>query len=108
MVVGQRHERDSGPPDAAGRTGEAASLAEYLSYLGMAATAPRQNPDVSGLQGTTIRAYNGAESEFPLTVEALKLGFGVEVEPVNDPAVRVDFVIITGVQTPQLTPPPVP
>src|SRR6185503_4999462 len=71
--------------NGSGRTGEAASLAEYLSYLGMAATAPRQNPDVSGLQGTTVRAYNGAESEFPLTVEALKLVFGVDVEPATDP-----------------------
>jgi LCP family protein required for cell wall assembly len=94
--------------NGSGRTGEAASLAEYLSYLGMAATAPRQNPDVSGLQGTTVRAYNGAETEFPLTVAALQLVFGVEVEPVTDPATRIDFVIITGAQTPQLTPPPVP
>jgi LCP family protein required for cell wall assembly len=94
--------------NGSGRTGEAASLAEYLSYLGMAATAPRQQPDVNGLQGTTVRAYNGAEEQFPLTVEALRLVFGIEVEPVTDPDVRVDFVIITGAQTPQLTPPPVP
>jgi polyisoprenyl-teichoic acid--peptidoglycan teichoic acid transferase len=94
--------------NGSGRTGEAARLSEFLSFLGMAATAPRQQPDVSGLQGTTVRAYNGAETEFPLTVEALRLVFGVEVEPVTDPAVRVDFVVITGVQTPQLTPPPVP
>ena len=53
-------------------------------------------PDTSGLNQTTIRAYNGAETQFPLTVAALKLVFGVEVEPVTDPAVRVDFVIITG------------
>ena len=83
--------------NGSGRTGEAASLAEYLSYLGLAATAPRQNPDVSGLQGTTVRAYNGAETQFPLTVAALQLVFGVEVEPVTDPDTRVDFVIITGV-----------
>jgi hypothetical protein len=94
--------------NGSGRTGEAARLSEFLSYLGMAATAPRQQPDVSGLQGTTVRAYNGAEAEFPLTVEALRLVFGVEVEPVTDPDVRVDFVVITGVETPQLTPPPVP
>ena len=94
--------------NGSGRTGEATRLAEYLSYLGMAATAPRQNPDVSGLQRTTVRAYNGAETEFPLTVEALQLVFGVEVEPVTDAAVRVDFVVITGATTPQLTPPPVP
>ena len=94
--------------NGSGRTGEAARLSEYLSYLGLAATAPVQRPDTSGLAATTVRAYNGAEAQFPLTVEALKAVFGVDVEPVTDPAIRVDFVIITGVQTPQLTPPPVP
>ena len=94
--------------NGSGRTGEATRLAEYLSYLGMAATAPRQQPDTTGLPGTTVRAYNGAEGEFPLTVEALKLVFGVEVEPVTDPSIRADFTVITGAQTPQLTPPPVP
>ena len=77
-------------------------------YVGMAATAPRQQPDVSGLRGTTVRAYNGAEEQFPLTVQALRRVFGVEVEPVSDPGTHIDFVIITGVDTPQLTPPPVP
>jgi LCP family protein required for cell wall assembly len=94
--------------NGSGRTGEAARLSEYLSYLGLAATAPNQRPDTSGLPGTTVRAYNGAETEFPLTVEELRLVFDVEVEPVADPAIRVDFVIITGVETPQLTPPPLP
>jgi LCP family protein required for cell wall assembly len=94
--------------NGSGITGEAARLSEYLSYLGLAATAPAQPPDVSGLPRTTIRAYNGAESQFPLTVEALRLVFDVEIEPVTDAAIRVDFVIITGVNTPQLTPPPVP
>ena len=94
--------------NGSGRTGEAARLSEYLSYLGLAATAPNQRPDTSGLPQTTVRAYNGAETQFPLTVEALREVFGVEVEPVTDPAIRIDFVIITGVQTPQLTPPPVP
>ena len=94
--------------NGSGRTGEAARLSEYLSYLGLAATAPAQRPDTSGLTQTTVRAYNGAESQFPLTVEALLLVFGVEVEPVTDAAIRVDFVIITGGETPQLTPPPLP
>jgi LCP family protein required for cell wall assembly len=94
--------------NGSGITGEAARLSEYLSYLGLAATAPAQRPDVSGLPATTVRAYNGAETQFPLTVEALRLVFGVEVEPVTDPAIRVDFVIITGHDTPQLTPPPAP
>jgi LCP family protein required for cell wall assembly len=94
--------------NGSGRTGEAARLSEFLSYLGLAATAPAQRPDTSGLPGTTVRAYNGAETTFPLTTEKLKQVFGVDIEPVTDPAIRVDFVIITGVDTPQLTPPPVP
>ena len=91
-----------------GRTGEAGRLAEYLSYLGLAASAPNQSPDTSGLSATTIRAYNGAEEAHPLTVAALRTVFGVEVTPIVDPAIRVDFVIITGASTPELTPPPAP
>jgi len=94
--------------NGSGRTGEAARLAQYLSYLGMDATAPNQRPDATGLQKTTVRAYNGAADSMPLTLAALKLVFGVEVELKTDPTVRADFVVITGAQTPQLTPPPVP
>ncbi|MCI0347215.1 MAG: LCP family protein, partial [Chloroflexi bacterium] len=42
--------------NGSGRTGEAARLSEFLSYLGLAATAPRQQPDISGLSQTTVRA----------------------------------------------------
>jgi LCP family protein required for cell wall assembly len=94
--------------NGSGRTGEAARLSEYLSYLGMAASAPNQRPDTTGLTATTINAYNGAEAEFPLTVAALQTVFGVEVTPIADPDVRVDFVIITAETTPQLSPPPAP
>jgi hypothetical protein len=74
----------------------------------MDATAPNQRPDTSGLRRTTIRAYNGAETTMPLTLAALEQVFGVQVVPMTDPAVRADFTVITGVTTPQLTPPPVP
>ena len=94
--------------NGSGRTGEAAHLADYLSYLGLAATAPIQKPDTSGLSATTVRAYNGAEDKFPLTLQELQTLFGVQVVSITDPAVRVDFTIITGGSTPQLTPPPVP
>jgi polyisoprenyl-teichoic acid--peptidoglycan teichoic acid transferase len=94
--------------NGSGRTGEAARLAQFLSYLGMDATAPNQRPDTSGLRRTTIRAYNGAETTMPLTLAALEQVFGVQVVPMTDPAVRADFTVITGVTTPQLTPPPVP
>jgi hypothetical protein len=94
--------------NGSGRTGEAARLAQFLSYLGMDATAPNQRPDITGQQRTTIRAYNGAADSMPLTLAALQQAFGVQVESKTDPAVHADFVIITGAQTPQLTPPPVP
>jgi LCP family protein required for cell wall assembly len=94
--------------NGSGKTGEAARLSEYLSYLGMAATAPIQKPDVSKPPATIVRAYNGAETTYPLTLAALQEVFGVTVTPVTDPNVRVNFVIITGTGTPQLTPPPAP
>jgi LCP family protein required for cell wall assembly len=94
--------------NGSGRTGEAARLSEYLSYLGLAASAPNQKPDVTGLSATTIRAYNGAETQFPLTLAALQQVFGVTVTPITDATINVDFVIITAPSTPQLSPPPAP
>lgn len=94
--------------NGSGRTGEAAQLSEYLSYLGIAASAPNQRPDTTGLSGTTIRAYNGADTKFPLTIAALKQVFGVTVIPVVDANVHVDIVVITAADTPQLTAPPAP
>ncbi|MEO5703932.1 MAG: LCP family protein [Candidatus Limnocylindrales bacterium] len=94
--------------NGSGRTGEAARLSDYLSYLGLAASAPNQKPDTAGLSATTIRAYNGAETALPLTLAALRAVFGVEVIAIVDPAIRVDFMIITAASTPQLTPPPAP
>jgi LCP family protein required for cell wall assembly len=94
--------------NGSGRQGEAATLAHYLNYLGMAATAPNQTPDTSGLTDTTIRAYNGAETTFPFTTQTLETIFGVTVEPVADSTVLTDFAIVTGAATPQLTAPPAP
>ncbi|HEX2625999.1 MAG TPA: LCP family protein [Candidatus Limnocylindrales bacterium] len=94
--------------NGSGTTGEAARTAEYLSYLGMAATAPIQKPDVTKPPTTILRAYNGAEANFPLTLAALQDVFGVTVVTVTDPNVRIDFEVITGGNTPELTPPPAP
>ena len=94
--------------NGSGQSGQAASLAAYLEYLGIAATAPAQRPDTTGLSATTIRVYNGAEDRIPLTIKALELTFGVKAVPVTDPAIRVDVVVITARSTPDLTPPPVP
>ena len=94
--------------NGSGRTGEASRLALYLGYIGINASAPNQRPDTSGLATTTIRAYNGAEANLPLTSAALQAVFGVQVVPITDPGVRIDFTIITGDTTPQLTAPPGP
>jgi LCP family protein required for cell wall assembly len=94
--------------NGSGVQGQAARIAGYLESVGIAASAPNQKPDVSGRTKTTIRVYNGAETRLPVTIETLQAIFGVTVEPVADPTVRVDVIIITGKSTPNLTPPPLP
>ena len=88
--------------------GQASKIADYLEFLGMAASAPPQAPDVSGLATTTIRVYNGAEASAPLTIAALEGAFGVKADLVTDPTATANIVIITGKATPSLTPPPIP
>jgi cell envelope-related transcriptional attenuator-like protein/LytR cell envelope-related transcriptional attenuator len=94
--------------NGSGQPGEASTLAAYLDYLGMAATAPAQRPDASGLSATTIRVYNGAADRIPLTIQALEQLLGVTAVPVTDPAIHVDVIVITAKSTPDLTPPPLP
>jgi LCP family protein required for cell wall assembly len=89
-------------------SGEASQIAGYLDYLGIAATAPNQRPDISGQPTTTIRLYNGAADRLPLTVGALRQLFGVAPVAVTDPTVHVDIIVITANSTPTLTPPPLP
>ena len=89
--------------NGSGKSGEASSLAAYLNYYGIAATALTQKPDTTGLSATTIRVYNGAEDRDPLTIQALQTFFGVKPILINDPAIRVDIVIITAKSTPVLT-----
>lgn len=94
--------------NGSGATGQASQIADYLAYRGIAASAPGQRPDVSGLPATTIRVYNGAETTMPLTVAALEAAFGTKAVLVTDPTATADIVIITGTGTPTLTPPPIP
>jgi LCP family protein required for cell wall assembly len=94
--------------DGTGNPGLAADVAAWLASQGLDASAPRQRPDQRGLATTLIRAYNGAETRFPQTAAFLTETFGVRLTPVSDPAARVDFALITGARTPDLTPPPAP
>lgn len=94
--------------NGSGISGQATRIADYLEYLGMSASAPGQKPDVRGLPTTTIRVYNGAERAIPLTIATLESLFGATVELVTDASATADIVIITGGDTPSLTPPPAP
>lgn len=88
--------------------GQASTVATYLEYIGLAASAPNQRPDKAGLAATRIVVYNGAEARLERTIEVLEEIFGVEVEVADDRAARVDVVITTAGSTPTLTPPPAP
>ncbi|HET9435613.1 MAG TPA: LCP family protein [Candidatus Limnocylindrales bacterium] len=93
--------------NGSGQSGQAARIAAYLEYLGMSASAPGQRPDVEGAP-TIVRVYNGAEASMPLTVATLEGLFGVTAELVDNATATADIVVITGTQTPSLTPPPAP
>jgi LCP family protein required for cell wall assembly len=86
--------------------GQASSLAAFLEYYGLTASAPTRKPDQTGLSTTRIVVYNGAESRLPQTIQFLEGKFKVQVETKTDPAIAVDIVITTGRSTPNLSPPP--
>lgn len=94
--------------NGSGVQGQAARIAGYLEFQGVNASAPNQQPDTRGLSATRIEAFNGADTSMPETVKLLEAAFGVQVTPVTDPNVRVDFIVTTSAQTPDLTPPPAP
>jgi LCP family protein required for cell wall assembly len=92
--------------NGSGEQGEASRLAAFLEWSGLQASAPNTRPDQTGAAPTRIVANNDAATTYPETAAALAALFGVAVETVNDPAARVDFVVITGTDTPDFTPPP--
>src|SRR4029079_17270457 len=52
--------------------GQATSIASYLEYYGLTASAPNRKPDQTGLATTKIVVYNGAESRLPQTIAFLE------------------------------------
>ena len=94
--------------NGSGERGQASRIAAYLAFQGLNVSAPNQKPDSQGLSATRIAVYNGAETRFPATIKLLETVFGTQVVPVTDPAVRVDVIITTARNTPDLTPPPAP
>jgi hypothetical protein len=90
-----------------GTDGQAADVAGYLSWSGMRASAPNQKPEEVPAT-TTVRVFNGAEARLKQTLAYLTKTFGVTPEPVTDPAVRVDLIVVTASDTPKLAPPNAP
>jgi LCP family protein required for cell wall assembly len=86
--------------------GVASSLAAYLEYYGLTASAPTGKPDQTGLSTTRIVVYNGAEARLPETIAFLESRLKVQVVLKQDPAVSVDVIVTTGRSTPNLSPPP--
>jgi LCP family protein required for cell wall assembly len=87
-----------------GQVGQATSVAAYLEYLGLTASAPTKRPDGTTIQ-TKIRVYNGRESELPATIALLENVFNVKATYVDDPSVTVDIIVTTGTKTPNLAAP---
>jgi LCP family protein required for cell wall assembly len=85
--------------------GRATTLAEYLDFEGLAASAPRGQAPATVAPTTVVRAYNGAETTYPKTVARLEEIFGVKVVTVADPKMKVDFVVVQGTRTPNLVAP---
>jgi LCP family protein required for cell wall assembly len=92
--------------NGSGRQGQAATLAAYLEYYGLTASAPNQKPDTAGLSGTRIVVYNGAEARLTDTIAFLETTFKTKVVLKNDPAMSANIVITTTNASPNLTPPP--
>jgi LCP family protein required for cell wall assembly len=83
-------------------------LAGFLEWRGITASAPRQKPPGAVPARTRIVAYNGALEDNPDTVAYLEQTFGVTVTEANDPAIRTDFILTVGKNTPNLDAPLAP
>jgi LCP family protein required for cell wall assembly len=94
--------------NGSGVSGQAATVASYLEYQGMAVSTPNQQPEGAAPKATRIVAYNGAETDFPETIAYLEALYGVKATPVADPNARADIIITTAADTPTPTPPPAP
>ena len=93
--------------NGSGKVGQASSIAAYLEYLGLTASAPTKRPDKT-VQQTQIRVYNGRESELQSTIALLENVFDVKATYLTDPSVTVDIIVTTGTKTPGFTAPPGP
>lgn len=84
-----------------GVNGRATTLATYLAYQGIDASAPNQRPEGT-IAATRIVVYNGAEERIPDTIAYLEATFGVAVTLAADAGVTVDVIVTAGRNTPDL------
>lgn len=84
--------------NGSGRTGLAASVADYLDYYGLGASAP--NKAAPAQAKTTITVYNGADADVPASVAYLETLFGVKSTVATDPSVPADIVVTLGKDAP--------
>ena len=94
--------------NSTGNTDQAARLAGYLEYYGLAASAPRQQPSGGVRAATTVVVYNGAETRLAGTIAYLEAAFGVSATTKVDSAIRTDVVVTIGRATPDLQAPVAP
>ncbi len=88
--------------NASGRTGLATTVADYLGYVGLGASAPNKGAP-SVLATTKIVVYNGAETGMSASVKYLETLFGVKSTTATDPSVPADIVVTVGRNAPTLT-----
>jgi polyisoprenyl-teichoic acid--peptidoglycan teichoic acid transferase len=91
-----------------GDTSIGPKLSGFLEWQGINASAPRQRPPGAVPATTTIVAYNGALADNPDTVAYLQQTFGTTVVEKDDPAIRADFILTVGKNTPALEAPLAP
>jgi hypothetical protein len=80
------------------------TLAAWMEYRGLNASAPRQRPD-SRPAKTRLVVYNGSEERLPSTVAFLEKALKTTAVLRADPAARVDIAVTIAGDTPKLNPP---
>ncbi len=80
-----------------GRPGEAGAFASRLIQAGLEATAPSGiTPPEIGLLTTRLIVYNGGALRVPVSLSLIERLMGIKAIEIDDPAVTVDILIITG------------
>ena len=91
--------------NASGRSGLSASVADYLGYYGLEASAPNKTAPTAAK--TSVVVYNGAEATMPDTIAYLEDVLKVTVTTATDPTVAVDMIVTLGKNAPNLEAPAV-